>query len=346
MMNSLLVTLCLTGLVNEVLCYQVVPLSNTGQHRTTRVSSSTSLASTSPLFTSTSTSSGRSSSTRRTFKQLRVPTVSSLVDSNTFSNTFSNNQNNVNRDSGKLFSTAVPVETEPATANDEGNNDEGIGAWIPLASVDSLKGLGPQRITTMNVDFVVWHTPVEDKKLKKMRGKDLQWVVQADACSHRLAPLSQGRVDPKSGCIECPYHGWQFDTEGNVTAIPQLDDGSTIENVQKRSSTRVQTFPVHVAGGMLFAFLPSSLHGEMFQQSLLPEEYYPFLNESKDASIYVRDLPYSFDFLVENFMDPAHIPFAHHKLQSSRDDGVPVEMKELVRYSLFFYMLCMYDVVM
>ena len=26
-----------------------------------------------------------------------------------------------------------------------------------------------------------------------------------DLCPHRLAPLSQGRVDPLTGCIECPY---------------------------------------------------------------------------------------------------------------------------------------------
>lgn len=46
--------------------------------------------------------------------------------------------------------------------------------------------------------------------------------------------------------------------------------------------------------------------------------------------IYVRELPYSLDFLVENFMDPAHIPFAHHKLQSTRDDGSPIAMAEIL----------------
>ena len=43
----------------------------------------------------------------------------------------------------------------------------------------------------------------------------------------------------------------------------------------------------------------------------------------------MRDLPYSFDFLVENFMDPAHIPYAHHSLQASRDDGSPIPMQIL-----------------
>ena len=32
----------------------------------------------------------------------------------------------------------------------------------------------------------------------------------------------------------------------------------------------------------------------------------------------VVELPYSMNVLLENFFDPAHIPFAHHKLQSFR----------------------------
>ena len=31
--------------------------------------------------------------------------------------------------------------------------------------------------------------------------------------------------------------------------------------------------------------------------------------------------------LLENFMDPAHIPFAHHSLQGSRTDGSPIAME-------------------
>eukprot|EP00966_Prymnesium_polylepis_P267498 6179543-Prymnesium_polylepis.1 len=43
----------------------------------------------------------------------------------------------------------------------------------------------------------------------------------SDACPHRLAPLSEGRVDAE-GRIECPYHGWTFSESGECTKIPQL----------------------------------------------------------------------------------------------------------------------------
>ena len=54
----------------------------------------------------------------------------------------------------------------------ESTVDEGIGAWIPIASASALTGLGPQRIEVMGLELVVWESN--------------------DACPHRLAPLSQG----------------------------------------------------------------------------------------------------------------------------------------------------------
>jgi phenylpropionate dioxygenase-like ring-hydroxylating dioxygenase large terminal subunit len=192
--------------------------------------------------------------------------------------------------------------------------EEGIGAWIPIASAHALKGLGPQRIRVMGIDLVVW----EGETLSVMR----------DACPHRLAPLSQGRVDPETKCIECPYHGWQFDANGTLMKLPQLDSNRTLESVK---GGHAESLPVHKVGDMIYAFLPSSVHGEMFPQSLMPEDMYPTLREevARNCTYFTRELPYSADFLIENFMDPAHIPFAHHSLQSVRSDGGEIPMSVL-----------------
>jgi phenylpropionate dioxygenase-like ring-hydroxylating dioxygenase large terminal subunit len=29
--------------------------------------------------------------------------------------------------------------------------------------------------------------------------------------------LSQGRVDATTGCLQCSYHGWEFNAEGKCT---------------------------------------------------------------------------------------------------------------------------------
>jgi len=232
----------------------------------------------------------------------------------------------------KALAASSPVVLDPdsvssASADDEKeeSNEERIGAWLPLASALGLTGLGPQQIRIMGIDLVVWHTPIDDDGAQ-------EWVAQVDACTHRLAPLSQGRVNPDTKCIECPYHGWEFNTEGTVTNIPHIDHPRFVDTAQKEGGN-VQTFPTHTVGDLIFVFLPSSLHGDMFPQSILPEQFYPVLSKiAKDqsSSFFVRDLPYSFDFMLENFMDPAHIPYAHHKLQSKREDAAPMVIKELV----------------
>jgi len=211
-------------------------------------------------------------------------------------------------------------------AENEEIEDEGLGAWIAVGSASALKGLGPQQITIMGKDFVVWYTEPE-----KDSDEEVEWSVQADVCPHRLAPLSQGRVDPDSGCIECPYHGWKFDVDGTLVDIPQFDNENSVFRARNVGGS-LQNFPVHLAGDLIFAFLGSEIHGEMFPMELKPEQMYPYLNEEIENGVtyYSRDLPYSADMLIENFMDPAHIPFAHHKLQGSRADAKAIQMKELV----------------
>jgi phenylpropionate dioxygenase-like ring-hydroxylating dioxygenase large terminal subunit len=45
-----------------------------------------------------------------------------------------------------------------------------------------------------------------------------------------------------------------------------------------------------------------------------------------NSSTYTRDFPYGWDMLIENIIDPSHVPFAHHGLQGSRIDAIPINM--------------------
>lgn len=120
-------------------------------------------------------------------------------------------------------------------------------------------------------------------------------------------------------CID----GWQFEaTEGRCTSIPQLEASSRVNN--KPSARSLQ---VHVTGDILWGFVPLP-EGQASSYTALPETYFPQLKDTS-RNFKLRDLPYSFDFLVENFMDPAHIPFAHHSLQAKRSDGGPIPMEIL-----------------
>lgn len=52
-----------------------------------------------------------------------------------------------------------------------------------------------------------------------------------------------------------------------------------------------------------------------------------------DPSTYTRDTPYGWDTLVENLIDPSHVPFAHHGMQGKRTDAIPINMTMLTPIS-------------
>jgi nitrite reductase/ring-hydroxylating ferredoxin subunit len=181
-------------------------------------------------------------------------------------------------------STSIP---EISFDNDDETEDESqqMGAWVPVGSLSCLEGLDPVEMEIMGHKFAVW------KSAKNV------WSVLANECPHRMAPLSLGRVDPLTNCLECPYHGWQFDRNGTLQSIPQLEKTAPLQ----AESRSVEAFPVHATGDLLWVFLPTSFHGESFPRSLLPEDYYHGLGNFVDrgASFYTQDLPFSYDFLIE-----------------------------------------------
>lgn len=182
------------------------------------------------------------------------------------------------------------------------------GSWFAVLAKSGYEGVTlPVAVEVAGEKLVAWKSPITS-----------EWSVMHDECPHRLAPLSQGRVDPLTGCIECPYHGQQFDSTGACTLIPQ-SNSAVIPPEASGISLRV-----HHTGDLLWAFLPLP-NGQASNYPALPSEVFPIFMDT--TSVLSRDLPYSFDFLIENFMDPAHIPFAHHSLQGSRSDGSPIPMK-------------------
>src|ERR1039457_1434555 len=46
-----------------------------------------------------------------------------------------------------------------------------------------------------------------------------------DRCPHRNVPLSLGSI-ARAGNIQCAYHGWQFDGQGQCQLVPGLMDGA------------------------------------------------------------------------------------------------------------------------
>ena len=64
----------------------------------------------------------------------------------------------------------------------------------------------------------------------------------------RLAPLSQGRIEPSEGTRQCSYHGWRFSGSGRAAASPQAAHDSPAVEETACSSKRscAATYPTQV----------------------------------------------------------------------------------------------------
>jgi phenylpropionate dioxygenase-like ring-hydroxylating dioxygenase large terminal subunit len=81
--------------------------------------------------------------------------------------------------------------------------------WYPLDPLCDLDKRAPRARTVLGLDVVIWWDRMEGA-----------WKVLDDRCPHRLAPLSEGRIDHR-GRLQCSYHGWCFDGAGTCKYIPQ-----------------------------------------------------------------------------------------------------------------------------
>ena len=141
---------------------------------------------------------------------------------------------------------------------------------------------------------------------RRMLGQDFVLFRDADGiarclsntCTHRGGSLAGGKT--KGNCVECPYHGWQFDGEGRCHRIPSLGPNAKIP-----ARARVDAYPTEERYGLVFAFLGD-----------LPEEERPPIMEIKEYSstrpdegwaATVQHFDWDFDYRrsMENGIDPA-----------------------------------------
>ncbi|KAF5768212.1 putative pheophorbide a oxygenase [Helianthus annuus] len=194
---------------------------------------------------------------------------------------------------------AAQPEKETETGSfDQDYKFDWFSHWYPLMPVCDLDKRAPCGKKVMGLDVVVWW----DKNKNA-------WKVFDDRCPHRLAPLSEGRID-QWGRLQCVYHGWCFGGSGDCKFIPQAPlDGPAVHSFEKAC---VAVYPSTVQNDILW-FWPST---DSRYKDILTEKKPPYVPELDDPSfsfqIFNRDIPYGCEVLIENLMDPSHVPYAHH----------------------------------
>lgn len=203
----------------------------------------------------------------------------------------------------------VSADEHPAGGTDPDRFDW-HEVWHPIAYV---RDLDPNQLTTVTLldqNLVIWWERTSQS-----------WRVFEDACPHRLAPLSEGRV-AEDGLLECPYHGWAFSGTGDCQRIPQQRDTTAAES---SSRACVASLPTAIRQGLLFVYPGTPSNAEKTRIPIVDP-----LDESPDEWVCldtVRDLPYDALTLLENVIDSSHIPYTHHKTVGDRANASPVDLE-------------------
>ncbi|KAA0055706.1 protochlorophyllide-dependent translocon component 52 [Cucumis melo var. makuwa] len=206
-------------------------------------------------------------------------------------------QRNVLRKCGLLHTAMASddvVTSERRTMENE--KFDWFSEWYPVMPVCDLDKKVPTGKKVLGLDLVVWWDRNENA-----------WKVFDDSCPHRLAPLSEGRID-QWGRLQCVYHGWCFNGSGDCKFIPQAPpDGPPVHSSKKACAA---VYPSTMQNGIVW-FWPNL---DPKFKDIIIEKKPPFIPELDDPS-YVklegnRDMAYGFQVRVN----------------TDRERGRPLEM--------------------
>lgn len=120
--------------------------------------------------------------------------------------------------------------------------------WWPVQVVDNLRTDRPNKARILGKDLIVW------------KGHSGMWIAMDDECPHRMAPLSEGRIE-KAGNLLCSYHAWRFNESGKCVRIPHAEDEKAHFVACNSPRSAVQTYPCKVQLFCLLSILKLSWLG-------------------------------------------------------------------------------------
>ena len=158
-----------------------------------------------------------------------------------------------------------------------------------------------------------WYAILESKEIRKgkaigvtrMGEKMVAWrngrgdlSVMIDRCPHRGVAFSVGKVI--GDCIQCPFHGFEYDTSGACTLVPA--NGS---NAEPPKALHAKAYPVREAHGLVYIWWGephNNLPPVPWFESISDDMVYTTLRDHW-ANHYAR--------AIENQLDAVHLPFIH-----------------------------------
>jgi vanillate O-demethylase monooxygenase subunit len=147
----------------------------------------------------------------------------------------------------------------------------------------------------------------------------------ADACPHRRARLSAGRI--VAGTLQCRYHGWRYAADGACVEITALGEDASIParaTLGRPAAVAEQDGLVWLAPRPPRAPRPTLTPPPGLDGTDVATVIQPVLRVAANAAI-----------LVDNFLDEAHLPFVHAATIGGAGPE-PIERADVDRHGLAF----------
>lgn len=158
--------------------------------------------------------------------------------------------------------------------------------WYVILQSKELKTAKPVGVTRMGEKMVLWRDSAGEP------------VCQVDFCPHRGAALSAGKL--QNDRIQCPFHGFEFDSTGTCTYIPANGLSS-----QPPRGMRVNSYPVCEAHGYIYIWWGAPRH------EYPPLPWFDDLDDSFSTADLKDHWAVHYSRAIENQLDVFHLPFVH-----------------------------------
>ncbi len=160
--------------------------------------------------------------------------------------------------------------------------------WHPVAVAQELTEESPTKfVRILGEDLVLF------RDLSGRAG------LLADKCSHRSASLVYGRVEERG--ISCAYHGWLYDTCGNILETPPERNDAIMNSVRQKA------YPVQQFVGLIWAYMGPEPAPVMPRYDLWVRK-----DGRRKVIIHPR-LDCNWLQAMENSVDPAHLQVLHQE---------------------------------
>src|SRR5579862_2701493 len=160
--------------------------------------------------------------------------------------------------------------------------------WMPVGFVEELLHEQPTKFVRLLCEDLVLFLDKQGRV-----------GLLADHCAHRGASLCYGRVEERG--ISCAYHGWLYDTGGNILETPPERNDAIMRSVKQTA------YPVRRYLGMYWAYLGPAPAPEI-------PPYDVFVRKDGHRKIVVHPrLDCNWFQAMENSVDPAHLQILHQE---------------------------------